>query len=147
MKLSTRSRYGLRLMFELARDGNGGPVLLKDIARRQNISEKYLSRLVIPLRAARLVRSVRGFHGGYMLARSPRSITVKEIVETLDGELASFECAKETMGKLNAVDYALRAFWCRLDEAIAGVLATNTLETLVDEYLEARRAEALTFDI
>ena len=80
MKITTRSRYGVRLMLELAGNYGKGQVLLKDIARNEGISEKYLSLIIIPLRTAGLVQSTRGAHGGYSLAKPPGEITLKDIV-------------------------------------------------------------------
>ena len=134
-------------MFELALRENEGPVFLKDIARHQNISLKYLSKLVIPLRGAKLVRSVRGMRGGYMLARDPSAITTKEIVETLEGEIASGGCGKDGRECTSISDCPTRMFWCRLDDGISKILTENTLKTLVDEYVESRKNEAITFDI
>jgi Rrf2 family transcriptional regulator, cysteine metabolism repressor len=147
MKLSTRSRYGLRLMFELALKYGKGPVLLKVIAERQGISEKYLSKLVIPLRGARLIISVRGMHGGYMLARSPKSITAMEIVETLEGGLALEECRETNRSAGTDNASATQSLWCRLEESIRSVLSENTLETLVDEYRAGMMNQEPTFDI
>ena len=94
MKLSTKGRYGARLMQDLAvHYGNGnGPVLLKDIAERQGISEKYLGHLIAPLKAAGLINSTRGAHGGYMLAKGPSGITLKEVIQALEGSLSLAEC-------------------------------------------------------
>ncbi len=86
MKISTRVRYGMRLMLELALHDNQGPIFLKDIARKQDISEKYLSQIIIPLRTAGLVKSFRGAHGGYELQREPEAITLRQVMEALEGE-------------------------------------------------------------
>ncbi|MGD0280318.1 MAG: Rrf2 family transcriptional regulator, partial [Smithella sp.] len=77
MKLSTRARYGVRLMVALAVNYDKGPVFLKDVAKGENISEKYLSLIIIPLRRIGLVNSIRGAHGGYLLAKDPSQITMK----------------------------------------------------------------------
>ena len=89
MLVSTRSRYGLKIMYELALRFGGQPVFLKDIARAHRISEKYLSKLVIPLRGVSLITSYRGAHGGYSLARDPRTITLREIVQALEGDISA----------------------------------------------------------
>ena len=83
MRLSTRSRYGLRFMCDLALYYGEGVMLLKDIARSTGISEKYLSNLAIPLKGAGLINSVRGSHGGYKLTRGPEKVTVKEIYDEI----------------------------------------------------------------
>ena len=87
MKFSTRTRYGTRLMIRLGLSDTKDPVLLKDIAKKEGMSEKYLSQIIIPLKAAGLVDSFRGAHGGYSLARQPRHITVGDIVFALEGEI------------------------------------------------------------
>lgn len=133
MKLSTRSRYGLRMMFELALCYGQGPVFLKDIASRQEISEKYLSKLVIPLRAAGLLNSGRGAHGGYSLARSPEKINALEIVNCLEGGISPVECTTNNTVCGRAALCATHKLWRRLDEAITGVLESVTLDELVKD--------------
>ena len=83
LQMSTRARYGVRLMVALAINYGNGISLLKDIARREGISEKYLGQIVIPLKSAQLVASQRGSHGGYSLARPPEDITVRDVVEAI----------------------------------------------------------------
>ncbi|MFA5284396.1 MAG: Rrf2 family transcriptional regulator, partial [Smithellaceae bacterium] len=94
MKLSTRTRYGVRLMTVLAQNYGKGPVFLKDIAKGENISEKYLSLIIIPLRGVGLINSVRGAHGGYNLSKEPSQITLKEIVDVLEGDCSLVDCVK-----------------------------------------------------
>ena len=98
MKLSARARYGVRLMLALARNYEKSPVYLKNIAREEELSEKYLSLLVIPLRRVGLVISTRGAHGGYNLARLPSKITLKEIVDVLEGNCL-VDCVKDQIGR------------------------------------------------
>ena len=131
MKFSTRSRYGLRMMYELALSYGDGPVFLKDIALRQDMSEKYLSKLIIPLKGARLVNSSRGAHGGYTLARPPEEITAWEIVHILEGDISPVECVKDGGICDRTADCPTRDLWCRLDDAITSVLKGITLGSLV----------------
>jgi len=84
MKLSTRGRYGTRMMFDLAKHYDQGPVQIGDVARREGSSVKYLEQLIIPLKKAGLVESVRGPKGGHMLARPPEEISVGEIIRVLE---------------------------------------------------------------
>jgi Rrf2 family protein len=93
MKLSTRARYGMRVMLTLAVHYDRGPMYLKDIAEAEEISEKYLSLLVIPLRQAGLIHSIRGAYGGYSLAKDPSQINLGEIVEVLEGD-SIVDCLK-----------------------------------------------------
>ena len=92
LKLSTRTRYGLRAILELASQYNEEPLQIKTIARRQNISRKYLEQLIATLKTAGLVRSIRGPKGGYLLAKSPASITLYDLFKTLEGAGAIVEC-------------------------------------------------------
>ena len=95
MKLSTRGRYGVRLMLDLALHYGSGPVYLKDIAARQSISAKYLWQLINPLKAKRLINSTRGSHGGYVLAKEPELISLKEILQVLEGSLCLVDCVEK----------------------------------------------------
>ena len=95
MKISTKGRYALRLMMDLARCGDEGPVSLRDVSRRQGISDKYLEQIVTPLARTGLVRSVRGAGGGYLLTRKPEEYTVGEILRPLEGDLAPVECGTD----------------------------------------------------
>jgi len=132
MRLSTRARYGTRLMLELALNFKKGTIFLKDIARKEEISEKYLSHLVIPLKASGLISSSRGAHGGYRLAKSPYQITIKEIVQVLEGSLSSVECVKNPSVCSRVSKCATRSIWEKLDEKISDVLNSVTLEDLVN---------------
>lgn len=130
MKLSTRTRYGVRLMAALARRYGQGPQYLKDIARGENISEKYLSLIMIPLRGARLVSSIRGAHGGYSLARPPEDITLREIVQVFEGDCL-VDCVKAPELCDRVPICASRELWGMLGDKIAGFLEGVTLKDLV----------------
>ncbi len=134
MKLSTRSRYGLRFLVELASRERSTPVYLGEIAKRQNISEKYLSKLVIPLRSSKLINSERGSHGGYMLARDPSGITVREIVESLEGDICPVDCVRDETLCERAAECAAREVWCGLNRQIHDFLENITLESVVRDY-------------
>lgn len=136
MKLSTRSRYGVRLMLELAQafSTGKGQVFLKDIAKEEEISEKYLSLIIIPLKSAGLVTSTRGAHGGYTLARQPSAITLKEVVDVLEGETCLVDCVKNPDACPRAGTCASRDLWSVLSGKISDTLQSITLEDL------ARRA-------
>ncbi|MBW2028165.1 MAG: Rrf2 family transcriptional regulator [Deltaproteobacteria bacterium] len=92
MKLSTRGRYGTRMMLDLAQHYKNGPVQIGDIAKRQDISVKYLEQLIIPLKKANLIKSLRGPKGGHMLATPPHKITVGQIVKVLEGGIDLTDC-------------------------------------------------------
>jgi Rrf2 family protein len=130
MKLSTRSRYGVRLMLSLARSYGQGPLFLKDIAKTEEISEKYLSLIIIPLRGVGLVSSTRGAHGGYTLARSPEKITLKEIVDVLEGNCI-VDCIKDPTACSRVETCASRDIWKLLEGRISETLEGITLQRLV----------------
>ena len=98
LQMSTRSRYGVRLMVALALRYGDGISLLRDVARQEGISEKYLGQIIIPLKAAGLVLSQRGAHGGYSLARPPEDITVRDVVEAIEGSIAPVPCVDPAAG-------------------------------------------------
>jgi Rrf2 family protein len=131
MKLSTRTRYGVRLMLELAIKSNKGQIFLKDIAREEAISEKYLSLIIIPLRGAGLVSSTRGAHGGYTLAKPPSEITIKDIVDVLEGDTCLVDCIKNPSACQRSSRCASRDLWIKLSDRISQTLGSITLEDLV----------------
>jgi len=131
MKLTTRIRYAVRLMLFLAENWGKGPVFLKDIARDEEISEKYLSLIIIPLRAKDLVNSTRGAHGGYTLARSPGRITVEEIVEAIDGSSGLVDCIGNDAICPRANRCVTRDVWAILGDKISETLESITLEKLI----------------
>ncbi len=132
MKLTTRTRYSLRLMLALARHYGQGFMFLKDVAREENLSEKYLSQIVIPLRGAGLVHSGRGVYGGYKLAKPPGQITVREITEPLEGKFL-VDCVGDPSGCKRASTCASRDVWALLSRKIYEILEDITLQNLVDQ--------------
>ncbi len=130
MKLSTRSRYGLRLMLVLARNYGKGNTFLKEIAREEDISEKYLSLIIIPLKGVGLVNSVRGASGGYTLARDPSQITLKDIVDVLEGDCL-VDCLKDPKSCSRVSTCASHDIWAMLGGKISETLSGITLEQLV----------------
>ena len=131
MKLSTRSRYGARMMTDLADHYGGNPVFLKDIAKREDISEKYLSLIVMPLRSAGLIQSIRGAHGGYRLTRKPEEITVRDIWQALEGEICLVDCVQDTKRCSRISTCPTRDIWGMLGEKISETLRSVTLADLV----------------
>jgi Rrf2 family protein len=136
MKLSTRARYGLRLMFSLAMHGGKGPLQLSEIAARENISEKYLGQIVIHLRARGLVNSVRGAQGGYYLSRDPKDITVLEIVECLEGDLSIVDCTDHPDACTRESGCAAADIWKLLSSKIRETLAAVNLADMVRLHFE-----------
>jgi Rrf2 family protein len=130
MKLSTRTRYGVRLMLALARNYGLGSVFLKDMAKEEDISEKYLSQIIIPLRGAGLVNSSRGAHGGYTLAKPPAEITLRQIVEPFEGDCL-VDCVNNPAACSRVLTCASRDVWSLLGEKISDTLDGMTLEHLL----------------
>lgn len=130
MKLSTRSRYGVRLMIALALNNGQNPVFLKDIAKSEDISEKYLSLIIIPLKAAGLVTSIRGAHGGYSLAKDPAQITLKEIVDLLEGDCSLVDCVKNPSSCSRVCICASHDIWALIGDKISETLSSITLDKL-----------------
>jgi len=131
MKLSTRTRYGVRLMLGLARNKDRGQMLLKDIARQEQISEKYLSLIIIPLKSAGFVNSIRGARGGYVLAKDPSQITLKELVDVLEGDTCLVDCVKDSASCSRSSSCASHDLWAIVSENISRTLGSMTLEDLV----------------
>jgi len=131
MLVSTRSKYGLKIMFELALRFGGEPVFLKDIARTHKISEKYLSKLVIPLRGVGLITSFRGSHGGYSLARDPRAITLREIVQALEGDISASGSPRKPRTADEGYLHPADAVWGTLEKTVNDTLQKITLESLL----------------
>lgn len=121
-------------MLELA-DGYGSrPIMLKDIATRQELSEKYLSKLIIPLRQAELVKSVRGAHGGYILARVPAAINLNEIIMVLEGNIAIVDCTADSSICGRSSRCPTRDVWCELNSTITTYLSGISLEDVLQEH-------------
>lgn len=135
MKLSTKGRYGVKAMFDLALNSDEDPIPLKNIASRQEISESYLEQLISGLRKAGLVKSVRGAQGGYLLAKSPDKITVGEVIRTLEGPMAPSECVVEDTQACEKSDYCVtRLVWKKMKDSVNEVMDSITLQDMVDEY-------------
>jgi Rrf2 family cysteine metabolism transcriptional repressor len=123
MKISTKGRYGLTIMIELAKKNGEGPVSLKTIAQANDLSEHYLEQLIAPLRNAGLVRSIRGAYGGYVLANVPAKITAGDVIRVLEGPITPVEGSEDE-------EPAKRELWIRIRDAIKDVLDSTTLEDL-----------------
>jgi Rrf2 family protein len=133
MKLSTRTRYGIRAVIELAQHEGERPLQLKTIAERQDISIKYLEQLMGVLRSAGFIRSVRGAKGGYVLAKLPAQITLYEVFRCLEGPVTTTECVEDSSSCERSADCAARRVWIQLEEAIRRVLTGITLADLIQQ--------------
>lgn len=134
MKLSTKGRYGVRLMIDLALHNGEGPVLLKDIARRQGISEKYLWNLINPLKTVGFVQSIRGAHGGYKLAKDPAEISLKDIMRVLEGPLCLVDCVENPSSCKRSSTCITRDVWCEASQSFINTLESMTLEKMIDRH-------------
>jgi Rrf2 family protein len=121
-------------MVALAANQELAPILLKNIARKEDISDKYLSQLIIPLKSAGFIRSFRGAKGGYSLAQNPETITVRNIVEVMEGGTEIIECARDKSSCPRAEECVTRPVWSGLGDAIANYLDSYTLFQLAEEY-------------
>lgn len=133
MKLSTKGRYGVKAMVDLAINYGEGPVSIKSIAERQKISEYYLEQLFSPLRRAGLIRSSRGATGGYVLNKLPGEIRVFDIIDILEGAVEISECIEDATCA-NVDCCATRLLWMKMKDSIDDVLKSTTLQDIVEDY-------------
>lgn len=123
MKISTKGRYGLTIMIELAKNHGKGPISLKSIAAKHELSEHYLEQLISPLRNAGLVKSIRGAYGGYVLGDEPTKITAGDVILVLEGPISPVEVLEDE-------EPAKRELWIRIRDAVKEVLDSTTLDDL-----------------
>ena len=134
MKLSTKGRYGLRAMVDLAVTCEEGPVPIQAIAKRQDLSEKYLEQLLSSLKKAGLVETVRGAQGGYTLSREPALITVNEVIVALEGDLSIVDCQREGVDCRESGTCATKKVWKRISAAVTDALESITLQDMLQDY-------------
>lgn len=147
LKLSTKSRYALRAMIELALREGQGPVQLRELARAQHLSAKYLEQLVIPLRHAGLVQAARGPAGGYALARPAEGISALEVVEAVEGPVCLLDCVAQSDLCERSDVCAARGLWAGVREAVRGVLAQHNLAGLRERQRAAAARGAWCYEI
>ena len=129
MMISTKGRYGLRLMLDLATEGGERPVPVKEIAKRQNISEKYLEQIISPLSKAGLVKSIRGAQGGYILTRPAAEITAGDILRAAEGPLAPVECCDRGCDRSDGcITFGL---YKKIQDAVDSVVDSVTLADML----------------
>lgn len=136
MKLSTKGRYGVKAMLDLAMHNDEGYIALNSIAERQEISENYLEQLFAVLKKAGIVKSIRGSHGGYVLGQSPDKITVGSILRALEGSLAPVDCVMENDPEKcqRACSCVTRPVWEKIRDSVNSVVDSITLADLVEDY-------------
>ncbi|MBQ8233137.1 MAG: Rrf2 family transcriptional regulator [Lachnospiraceae bacterium] len=146
MKISTKGRYAVRVMLDLALNNNGECIKVKDIAARQGLSEKYLEQIIAILNKAGYVKSVRGAQGGYRIARDPQEYTVGMILRLTEGSLAPVACLEENYGVCERCDTCETLdVWKELHDAINQVVDGVTIEDLVEK--RKQRTEAMDYSI
>lgn len=144
MKLSTKGRYGVKAMVELAIHYGDSPLSIKTISQRQGISEYYLEQLFSPLRKAKLINSIRGAQGGYILGREPKDIKVSDIMYVLEGPIEIADCI-EGVACDNIDCCATRLLWTKIKNSIDEVMEGITLQDIVDDYNRIKeKNESLT---
>lgn len=147
MKLSTRGRYGLRAVLDLAVHQGEGLVLLKDIARRQEVSLPYLEHLITPLIAGGLVRSMRGARGGVLLLKPPAEVKLTEVVQLLEGSIAPVDCLNDPRVCSRSASCVTRDIWMQMKDAMIQVLDSTTLQDLVERQRQKEQTETGMYHI
>jgi len=133
MKLSTKVRYGLRLAIYFAKNYDRGYIQLSEVSKFERISLKYLEQIIVYLKNSKIVTSQRGSKGGYKLSKEPKNITVKEIIESIEGPIKIIECLdKKNCFKINNCETFI--IWKKLNEAINNTLQNTTLEDLINNF-------------
>ena len=133
MKLSTRGRYGTRLMLELGKNFGKGPLSVSQISKNQNIPVKYLEQLIIPLKKADLITSVRGPKGGHMLSKPPHQIDVWEILMLLESKMTFVDCVNQKNACEHTHDCPVRPIWGKAFVAMQKYFKETTLEDILNE--------------
>jgi len=147
MRLSTKGRYAARAMLDLAIHSDEGLVLIKDISQREEISKRYLEQLFLPLKAAGLVRAIRGAHGGFTLAKPPSQIKLIEIVQIMEGSTAPVECVDDAGICLRSELCVTREVWSEMKKATDKVLESTTLQDLVERQKGEKQARVGMYQI
>ncbi len=147
MKLSTRGRYGLRAVLDLAVHQGEGMVLLKDIARRQEVSLPYLEHLITPLIAGGLVKSTRGARGGVLLLKPPAEVKLTEVVQLLEGSIAPVDCLNDPRVCSRSASCVTRDIWMQIKDAMIQVLDSTTLQDLVERQRQKEQTETGMYHI
>ena len=133
MKISAKARYGLRILLDVAlHETHARPRTIKEIADAQGISEKFISRIVVPLRERGLIKSERGKLGGFRLAQAPSDITLLAVIETLQGPISLVDCVADKAGCVRSGTCVARSVWTDVNTAVRAALRGMTLETVLE---------------
>ena len=139
MKISTKGRYGLRTLMDIALHQQKGPVTLKEIADRQKISVKYLWQVINPLKQAGILRVTRGAKGGYILGKHPDKITMHDIVTVLEGPIAIIDCLNKENFCEQIDNCVAHTVWSEVSAAVENVLLSITFASVLKKYLAVHR--------
>jgi Rrf2 family cysteine metabolism transcriptional repressor len=134
LKLSTKGRYGVKAMFELALQYGGEPLSIKEIADRLSMSDYYLEQLFGTLRKSGLINSIRGAQGGYMLSKAPNMITAADILNVLEGPIEISDCISDEMNCSRSNYCATRLLWIKISDSVNNVINSVTLQDMLDDY-------------
>jgi Rrf2 family protein len=146
MQISTKGRYGLRILLDIASHEAQGPVTMREMAQRQEISQKYLWQVINPLKVAGMLRATRGAAGGYVLAKAPEQITVQDIVEILEGPVTMVRCVHLPGSCRRSAGCTARGAWAEIEQRVRETMAGITLQYLLIQ--QAQNAVASTsYDI
>lgn len=133
MKISAKARYGLRILLDVAlHETHARPRTIKEIADAQGISEKFISRIVVPLRERGMIKSERGKLGGFRLAQAPSDITLLAVIETLQGPISLVDCVADKAGCVRSGTCVARSVWTDVNTAVRAALRGMTLETVLE---------------
>ena len=147
MRISTKIRYGARAMVELASHYGEGPIELKEIAKKESISLKYLEQVINPLRTDGLVKAIRGAKGGYSLAKPPSEICLYDVIETLEGPLNLLDCLQDTKACPKVSSCVTREIWKEVSDAISKIFYSVTLEDMVNRKKEIGKSNPQMYQI
>ncbi len=147
MKISTRGRYGLRILLDIALYSKDKPRIIREIAEAQSMSEKYISRLVIDLRKAGLISSVRGALGGFKLAKDPKDISLLDTLEILEGPINIVECVRNAQACEHQLLCSTRQLWETVNNRIRESLAEFTLQDIIDKQISVQSLTQIDYCI
>lgn len=136
MQLTTKGRYVIRALIDMAIHSADGPVLVKDIAERQGISARYLEQLLLAPKIAGLIRSTRGAHGGFTFTQKPSDITLLDIVQIMEGSISPAECADDPTVCPLVDTCVTHDIWVKVKKATNEILESTTLQNLVDQQMK-----------
>lgn len=143
MKLSTRGRYGTRLMLELAKNYGKGPISMSDISKNLNIPIKYLEQLIIPLKKAELINSVRGPKGGHMLSKSPEEIYLWNILTLLETKFSFVDCLTDANACENTATCPIRPIWGKAFNGMTKLFKETSLKDVLTSFEDHQKKEKL----